>query len=320
LSVPLVAFVPEGADLVLVARPAVVLESPVLASLVTAVVPDDRLEAFAQRTGVDLRRLREAVVADYGPEGSLWLARGPFDASLAVTEVAERLATLESRADAPLTRCAGFVGNDRLEVVALAPDALVLARGEGAVRPLGALLACRLGRACRPALAPESVRALLRAHASEPIAVYAPRGIELPEGVGAQALFAGVVAGVASIRAPRFPEVRSPRASAGAVGLDPASAGRSPGDVSNTVTLTLDLRGRFPATVAENLRALLRAVGASAMGGAFGLEEIGDTARIDVGPGRVTVTLEIAAPAFRVGLRALAGAELAELVGGASSP
>jgi hypothetical protein len=294
LRVPLVALVPEGAVTIVAARPDALLRVPSLASLVAAVAPDDRLSAFAERTGVDLRRLEEAVVADFGAEGTLWLARGPFDAPLAVAEAGERLATVESRSDAPLVRRAGFFGNERVEVVALAPDALAVARGAGAVGPLGAMLACLRRRECRPALAPDSPRTLLRAHGAAPLVVYAPRGVDLPEGLLSQALFAGTLAAAVAVHGGTADPVRS-------------------------AAVRVDLIGRFPATIADNLRSLLGAVGASELGGAFGLEAVAERARIDVADGRVTVDFEVEAARFRVGLRALAGAELTELLAGASS-
>jgi len=241
---PLAVLVPEGASTVVVARPDVLFASAAGPQIADTLVLPGGFDRFATRTGVDLRRLTEAVYVEYPDGASLVLVRGPFDAQLVVAEAGERMSAIESRADAPFVRRAGFFSDERRELVALDHDVVVVTSG-AAVAPLAALLACVSSpeRRCRTALSGRDAAALLAAHRVAPLAVYAPTGLALPEGFDTASLFAGT------------------RALAAVVTLQSG----------DDLDLDVDLRGRFPADAEQNFRAFAQSLGRSELGAMLGL-------------------------------------------------
>ena len=245
----LALLVPEGATFVIVAHPAALFDSTVAPRIVETLVVPGGLDRFAVRTGVDVRRLTEAVYAEYDGGASLLLVRGPIDAALVVAESGERMSVVESRADEPLVRRAGFFTDERRELVALDHDVVVITGG-AAVPPLAALLGCVTSRErrCRSAFSGQDAAALLSAHRAAPLAIYAPTGLTLPEGFGTTSLLAGT------------------RALAACVRLASADA----------IDINLDLRGRFPVGAETNFRTLALSLGASDLGAMVGLRLAAD--------------------------------------------
>ena len=286
---PLAPLVPSGARAVFVVRPSVVAASPSFARLLDAVLLPGAFDRFAARTGVDLRTLSEAVYADFGDRGALWLARGPIDAPAVVREAGARMAIIESQSDDLFVRRAGFFTGGRREVVALAPDVLVVTEGP-AIEPLATLLACAASRTrrCPSSFSGSDAAALFTELGEAPLVVHAPTGVELPEQAGLAVLLAGT------------------RALALAVDVASPEDGR--------LALRASLRGRFPADVADNFRVWFRAVGSSELGATLGLDEA--ASRLEVTPDATGLRLDTSLELTRLarGLRVLFSAELEELL------
>ncbi len=284
---PLVSLVPEGARFVIVAHPAELFASQAALHVVDALVLPGSLARFAEHTGVDPRTLSEAVYAEYDDGASLLLVRGPLDARLVVEEAGARMSIVESLADEPIVRRAGFLTDERRELAALAPD-LVVITGGPAVGPLAALLACVTSptRRCSSSFRGRDAAALVAAYGGAPLVVYAPDGLTLPDGFGTTSLLAGTRALAVAI-VPR-----------GGDALD----------------VELQLRGRFPAGAEENFRTLVLNLGASDLGAMVGLRLAAErvTTRRDADRMLLETTLDVA-PLVH-GLQVLFAGEIRDLL------
>ncbi len=281
----LAAVVPDGAVTVVVFRPADLWAAPAVRVLAEALFPEAVRQAFAQRTGVDPVRVREAIVAEYDG-GVLWLARGPFDAELVVREAGARMGTLESQSDRPFVRRAGFVGNERQEVAALDRD-VVAVTGLPDVMA-GVLARVAHGRRAGPsALRAAAVSELVRSHRDAPLTVYAPERIVVPEGLGAALLLAHERALAASLR--------------------PHGAER--------LDLDVDLVGEFPPDAAQNFRTWVESVADSDLGNALGLAAGVPQLRVTASASAVRLQMPLQSSNVLTGLRVLFTAELRELLG-----
>jgi hypothetical protein len=264
-----------------------VVSSSAFARILDALLLPGALDRFAARTGVDLRTLQEAVYADFGERGALWLARGPIDAPAVVREAGARRAIVESEADAPFVRRAGFFTGGRREVVALAPDVLVVTEGP-AIEPLATLLACAASRTrrCPSAFSGRDAASLLVGLRDAPVVVHAPTGLDLPESAGLATLLAGT--------------------RALAVAVTPHG--------SDQLALRAALRGRFPARVAENFRVWFVGVGASELGATLGFEEAASGLEVTTDVDALRLDTGVDAGRLARGLRVLFAAELDELL------
>lgn len=284
---PLALLVPDGARLVIVAHPAELFGSPAALRLVDALVLPGSLDRFAHHTGVDPRTLSEAVYAEYDDGASLLLVRGPFDAPLVVEEAGARMSVVESLADEPIVRRAGFLSDERRELAALAPDVVVLTGGP-AVAPLAGLLACVTSptRRCSSSFSGRDAAALVAAYRAVPLVVYAPAGLTLPDGYGTASLLAGT------------------RALAAAIVPSGADA----------LEIHLELRGRFPAGAEANFRTLVLNLGASDLGAMIGLRLAAErvTTRRDADRMLLETTLDVA-PLVH-GLQVLFAGEIRDLL------
>lgn len=285
---PLALLAPEGASSVLVLHPSELLVSTATQRIVGALASDAAFNAFTTRTGIDPRRITEAVFAEY-PDGSLILVRGPFDARLAVEETGSRMTTVESALDQPLMRRAGFIGNSRLELVALEPD--VLAIGEGLVTELTHLITCvnqRDTTQCATALSVDPVHELWEDHKRSHCVLYLPEHPALPEGYGTSMLLAGV----------------------GMMAVIATPLG------SDALVLDVDMRGTFPDGAEENFRALLTNIGNTELGLVLGLDVGAERLAIERAPARLELHTSLPVTALINGLRALFVADIRELLGG----
>ncbi|HJK95980.1 MAG TPA: hypothetical protein RMF84_02105 [Polyangiaceae bacterium LLY-WYZ-14_1] len=300
-GLPLAALVPAEAELVLWARPADALGAPAFATLVDAVFPPDARRRFADRTGLDLARIPEAVVAELprpgedGPPAFLALLRVP-GAARAIVEAAarHRMNTVEGRWDDPFLRRVGFVGRSRRDLTALDDDTLlVVAEALDAGRAVRRRVrAVDWGPGDAPALDPaDALPAAQRAHDRAPLVLVVPKPLWVP-GTGELAL---VLAGQRRL-----------------VAWAETAAGQD-GDDGIEVTIRLD--GRFPESASTNFRSLVESLAATDLGGALGIPEAFPTLSIGTDPDGVSLTLTFPVSALRLGLRILFTGELAELLG-----
>ncbi len=132
--------------------------APELAGALAEIFPEARLSAFAEaHGGVDLRQMKELVVADYG-DATLYAARGVFDPAR-IEAALQRRGEVEGRAvdllHPPIMRTFGNVGDTRVQLATFGREAVALEAGRfGPLRAFEAFSEGKLKRS-RPAIAQE---------------------------------------------------------------------------------------------------------------------------------------------------------------------
>ncbi len=290
---PLVTLVPGDSTLVVVARPAELMDERPTRRVVQAVLPSEQLDQFAQRTGVDPRRLSDLVVAQT-PSGWVVLARGAFDAELAVREAGARMAPVESSDEHPVRRV-GFLGERRVDVSVLGQGVVSWVDGTPQLAA-SVLAAARMPLGERPhPLRGTLLGELRRSASSAPFAFYVPQPLDLPRDAGVGVLLARERALAVSVR-PRDGRI---------------------------LQVNGELRGEFPPGAQDNFRALARAVAESDLGAALGVGDALPSLRVTAEETRVDLQADVDASVLASGLRVLFVAELREIlnpVTGGESP
>jgi hypothetical protein len=269
---------------VLLARPKALLEAASSRRVITSVVPDAQLERFAQHTGVDPRRVIEAVWVEH-PEGRMMIVRGDLDASLAVREAGERMAPLEASVEAPTVRRAGFLGPRRLELAALGTDTVLWVEGTPQLAAYVLASARRPPDRRRHALEGDRLGDLRAAHdeAHAVLLVPVPLGLPLETGIGI------LLAQEEALAAAAYP-------------------------VEDAVRVVVDLRGEFPEGAEQNFRAFVGALAESPLGEVAGVNDALGSLRIQSEEERVVLQLDLDPAQLSRGLRVLLLAELPELL------
>jgi hypothetical protein len=272
---------------VIAARPASLWRSPASRRVIAAIASDDRLERYRQHTGIDPRELVELVWAEHD-EGSILAVRGPFDARLAVAEMAGRMLPVEASADDPFVRRVGHYQGERRDITAIADGAIVAVTGTPALA--ASILARARGEDESPgALAQPAIAELLLEHAGAPVLVVAPRHLELPP------------SGIAILLA-----------------REDALAGTLTPTGPDALAIAVDLRGEFPPGAAGNFQRLVESLAESDLGSAIGMRDALGTLEVQADDGRVVLRATVPAAVVAAGLRVLFDAEIAELVAGPS--
>jgi len=286
-SVDLDLTVPEGVETLVRLRPRALLASDETSRVVTAIVPEERLDAFSSRHGVDPRAAELIVHASYPRAGSVVLVEGPFHARVVVGEIGHRMAPLESSTDEPEYRRAGIYQRHRFELITLGPHALAMVDGPPALS--GLVLHTRDAARVAPTEAPSRLRSIVAAERDSPfLLVRHGRPDDLPpQGVGL--LLAR---------------------------LEDASLAISPAGSAEPGALELRVRlfGEFPPGADENFRALIAGLSEDDLGRAIGLEEVARSLAIEVLPLEIRFTARVRASTLARGLRVLVGAEIDELL------
>jgi hypothetical protein len=291
-AVDVEAVIPEGAGTIVRARPRALLAAEELAAVVRAVAPDEALDAFSQRHGVDPRTLETVVLATYGEHDRVVLASGPFLARVVVGEIGHRMSPLESSADAPIYRRAGTYLRRRFELLALGSHELALVDGPPSLA--GRLVASRSGpmasgRTSEPptevGIAAARLRTLLEGERDAPFLWIQHGRPDLPsEGVGL--LLAR---------------------------LEDAALTLSTGE-PGMVVVRVRLYGEFPPGADENFRTLIGSLSEAELGRALGLEEIARTLAIDVVGPEIRLAATLRSSTLARGLRLFGGAGIGELI------
>lgn len=132
--------------------------APELQGVLATILPGARLDAFAAaHGGVDLRQVKELVVADYG-DATLYAARGVFDPAH-IEAAFQRRAEVEGRAvdlaHPQIVRAFGSVGDSRVQLAMFGREAVALEAGRfGPLRAFEAFAEGKLKRS-KPAVAQE---------------------------------------------------------------------------------------------------------------------------------------------------------------------
>ncbi len=282
---PLLAHVPPGARYVARLEPARLWTEDAVRTTLRPLIRPGGLEAFENRTGVPLPQIEEAVYARMGASGFLCLVRLPphVPAADVVRANAQRMAPVEVSADAPFVRRVGVFPSGRRELVALAPEVLLVSGGAGpSVATL--LAAVRRGDAAFGLESPG--RELAQEWADAPALVVAPTPLPLDRSRGIGLVLA--------------------RHEAAALRVDPNA-----GDLG----LRVAIRGELPPGADGNFRTWMHAMAASDLGRALGLEAALPSYRAAVGADEAELRLTVPADGLASGLRLLFTAELREIFG-----
>lgn len=278
--------VPEGSTLLLLTEPSALFDAPASRRVIDAIVPAERLDRFSARTGVDPRTLTELVYAVH-PDGQVVLARGPVDAAFAVREAGERMAPVESSVDEPFVRRVGFLGSQRVDLAAIAPNTIAWVAGTPQLAA-GVLAAADLDEDERDHAFRGHTAELRRELSPAPFAVFAPEPLDLPRDTGVGMLMAREEALAATAR--------------------PHETG------DGALSVRAELRGEFPPGAHENFRALARSIAESDLGAAIGARDALPSLRVEAEDDRVAMSAELPADVLAAGLRMLLVAEIDELL------
>jgi hypothetical protein len=310
----LVDLVPGDAREVLVLRPPELLASETTRPLVDAIAPPEWRRSLGDRTGVYAEDVSELLLARW-EDGAWWaLVRVPR-ATDVVRAATARMAPVEVESEAPFVRRIGYLAEERYELVALAPELLLVARG----RPEGVIA---LLRALRRPRATSEPRPLLRSEGAAWLALPQPLGLPLDTPVGL------LLAEQTGLRVEARPSTRSNESSASPSSPSPASPSAPPASspspssapAEDRVRITLWLEGELPDGAAENFRALLGSLSATDLGRVLGLPEALPTLAIAHGPNGIELAADFDPATLARGVRLLFRAEISEIVEETESP
>lgn len=175
---------------------------------VNQVVPEARFDVHARLTGLDLRKLDEAIVAQYADDegGSmLYLLRHAGDAAQIESAFRERLVSEQARSvdGHELVRVTGKVGRGRRTLVLLGRDVVALQHGGSASRGparVAALFADKKLVRSPTAFMHEPLAGLAKRFGDVPASAYALGPFEGELARGARGMLAGAVALGMSVR------------------------------------------------------------------------------------------------------------------------
>ena len=278
-------------------KPREVLAAPALAEPLEAAAPADRFEAFATRLGgVDLRQAEELVLAaDAGT--TFGIARLPVDPPLVEAAFARRAVSVEGRVqERRVTRLWGTVGQERQQIAIFGNEGAGMEVGAfGPLRTASYFAEGRLKRAA-PALAAEPLASAAARLGPAPLRGFAPGPFE---GAWARGL-GGLLGAATALAAAARPTALARPDSAAALAVQ---------------VLLLGAWGADAPAAAQRLESAFRLLGEDPLGRLTGLDRPldGPHARGDAG----ALVLDVALDPGRLagGVRALAGASLAETLG-----
>ena len=130
---PLTDFIPSaGLRWMLVVKPRELLAEPELGGAISQIIPSPRLDAFAESSGVDLRRISQAIIAGF-PYSTLYVAQLPEGvAAIARARFSERLLSgaVSKQPHPGLTRITGVIGQTPETLVTVDDRLLAVAVGD----------------------------------------------------------------------------------------------------------------------------------------------------------------------------------------------
>jgi hypothetical protein len=273
---------PDGATLIVVARPRELFDAPPSAAVIRGVVPDAQLESIRVMHGIDARTLEHAALASYESgeaAGDVLVLQGPFRSEVAVAEIAHRMLPRESSTDAPPARAGGVLHGTRMDAIAIAPHTLVLVIGPPA---LTARVMRTVAGTAPPAIAGAVQQAMSR-H-TEPFVAIRPVPLALP-GTSPVAVLLAEEESILIAAAPVAPDA---------------------------IHVAVDLAGQFPPGADANFRQLVISVAQTTMGTALGLRSALGTLHAEASPTSVTLRADFSAAELARGLALLFRAEIAD--------
>ncbi len=302
----LVDLVPEGAQLLVWARPRVLWDSPVFLPLLNVLVDGRSRLGFERHTGVDVTQVDQVLMAEYG-EGVFWWLRGFASAGIrarqAVGRVARSMDDVQLTETGPWFRRVGRVGLHVFDVGLLDGD--TLCSGWGVLRE-GEALARRVREGGWPAgtgalFETNRRRRWMEQAMGAPLALVIPGRLQLPADTGVGLLLGGVEGLVVTLQ-----------------GGDHEGDSSSSPSKDGTALLDVSVRmfGRFPSTIEGNLLTLLKSLGGTPLGVMLGLQQARVLATEYVGAAEYTedetamIRFVVPSDGFAHGLKMLLGADL----------
>ncbi len=262
--------VPGSPDLIVVARPAELLETPATRAIVDVIVDEPGRQNLYDRSGVDVTAVSELVYVDYGDRRSLRLARMPSGPAIVVANA--RDLQIQTSTDGVITRRSGHDGIRHRELVAV--DGVVMMGHEVGTQIATVLDGVREARLPPP---PEGDWAALRARfVDAPLVFFAPDPLGLPpEGIG----------------------LLLARERALAVAVRPRD--------ETSIEVVVAMRGEMPDGIEENLRTWITSMAGADLGRALGLGEALHSLEVDRIPEGVELRLDWPVVPLVRGLRLL---------------
>ncbi|MEM9073694.1 MAG: hypothetical protein AAGE52_34710 [Myxococcota bacterium] len=265
---------PESAKYIVHLFPKRLFATPAFRTVVDPLFPPAGRQAFADRTGVYLEEIEEALFASLD-EGRFLIIVRTVDAPAVVRAAAMRMNTLEVEADEPFVRRVGFLGTERRELVALGPSLLVVGAGAG-VEIATLLEALAHGRRPPSALASDDGRRLLESADAAPLTVFLPKPLDLPRDTGIGLVLA--------------------QERAASVVVTPTT---------DTADLKVTVIGELPPGGDTNLRRFFEALGQSELGTLLGINQTLQSLDLTVNQDQTTIRAQWPVAPLSRGLRVL---------------
>lgn len=306
---PLVALVPAaGLDSLVDARPRELLAHPELIPLVTQVIPESQLRAFANRhAGVDPLKLEELTVATYA-KSTLYLASGDFDGARVEQAFHERTLAvtgrfIDDRGSGPLSRITRFEGDAEGDHVAMATfgrravaiESHAVPNRVGPLR-VSELFALHKLQRSHPALETSPLDAASAALGDAPVRIFFPGPFE---GESAKGLAGLLRAATAVAIAIRFDD------------------GSDPNDQRTKLDVTIDLLGAWgddAPSAGQRFAAAVESIARSDLGRLCGLHEPIRGPILKTSPTVLSLFAVIDAAKLASGARAATGSQIDEIM------
>lgn len=286
-------FVPAaGLRWLAVGRPSELENTPSVRPLLRELLPDERLEAFARSTAVDLRETPNALAAGYD-YGALYVVETPYENRLIEARFVDRLvsgASIESK-HPHVRRVFGTVGSAPEALVRVDRRFVAFAAGDPSLARIVELFV--LGRLTRsaPALKGAALAGMPAEFANAPVRFYAPGPFTGEWERGARGLLGATTA-------------------FGAMAVPDGDA----------LVVKAAFIGTFDGDDISKLSAAWGDLAQSSLGRLTGIDQPIAPPSVETGPGRLTLEVKIALKPLFSGLRAAVAADVWEMLQPPSGP
>jgi len=279
-------------------HPRAIFGDPRLSAAIAAVVPEDRVRAFARASGgIDLRETDTLVFASY-PGALLSLAHQLLEPRRVEAAFTSRVLTVEGRSNDPragITRLWGTVGTRREQLAILGSECVGFEQGRfGPLRAAELFAEGKLKRAS-PALRAPPLARVAELLGDAPARAFAPGPFEGDLQHGAGGLLGASTAAGASVR------------------VSEASGSESPSLAIHVILL--GAWGAESRAAAERMRAVFDVLAESGVGRLLGLPQALAGPSVAGSDDALTLDVTVDAAVLAMGLRAATAAEAKEILG-----
>jgi hypothetical protein len=285
---PLTDFVPAaGLRWLAAGRPSDLANTPSLRPLISDLVPNERVDAFAVSTGIDLRQLPSAVAAGFDLS-TLYAVETPFENTRIETRFVDRLvagSTIQS-SDPRVRRISGAVGSAPEAMVRVERRFVAFAVGDPSLARIVELFV--LGRLPRSpsALRGSALKGVPNEFSSAPFRFYAPGPFVGEWERGARGLLGAATA---------FSAMATPE--------------------GDHLLVRVAIVGAYDGADIARLMSAWDDLAESSMGRLTGLDQPVTAPRVDLQQGSLALEVKIALRPLFAGLRAAVAADVWEMLG-----